>query len=214
MEFETQLTACRRLSSTIFELQLERPDGFAFRPGQHVTVHHRLGDRDYSLACAPDDPRLVLCIREFSDRGVSAALGRADIGTVIRMSGPHGYFVPRSGPHPAIWVATGTGVAPFRAMARSGGKCRLCLHGVADQAEALYADDLRPAAEHYRLCVSRSTAPADDDFRGRVTDYLAQRCPPGRYDFYLCGRQEMVRDVTLLVDTRFPGSRVFSEVFY
>jgi len=33
-------------------------------------------------------------------------------------------------------------------------------------------------------------------------------------DFYLCGRQDMIRDVTLLIDEEFQGSLVYSEVFY
>ena len=31
---------------------------------------------------------------------------------------------------------------------------------------------------------------------------------------FLCGEREMIRGVTLLVDERFPGSRVYTEVFY
>jgi hypothetical protein len=47
-----------------------------------------------------------------------------------------------------------------------------------------------------------------------VTDYIRNRLPPRTYDFYLCGRQDMIRDVTLLVDERFDGSLVYSEIFY
>lgn len=50
-------------------------------------------------------------------------------------------------------------------------------------------------------------------FRGRVTEYLSRSFQAGAYDFYLCGRSEMVRDVTFLVDELFPGSHVYSEVF-
>jgi hypothetical protein len=51
-------------------------------------------------------------------------------------------------------------------------------------------------------------------FQGRVSDYIRKKLPRTEYDFYLCGRDEMVRDVTLLIDDCFPGSRVFNEVFY
>jgi NAD(P)H-flavin reductase len=49
---------------------------------------------------------------------------------------------------------------------------------------------------------------------GRVSDYLEAHLPDGAYDFYLCGRQDMIRDVTLLVDEKFPGSLVYAETFY
>jgi hypothetical protein len=53
-----------------------------------------------------------------------------------------------------------------------------------------------------------------DAFRGNVTEYLEQHLTPGAYDFYLCGRSEMIRDVTHLIDIRFPESLVFTELFY
>lgn len=49
---------------------------------------------------------------------------------------------------------------------------------------------------------------------GTVTDYLARRLPRDRYDFYLCGRSEMIRDAILVIDDRFPGSLVYTETFY
>jgi ferredoxin-NADP reductase len=47
-----------------------------------------------------------------------------------------------------------------------------------------------------------------------VTEYLQQHLPPAPYDFYLCGRREMIRDVTWLADEQYPDSRIYSETFY
>jgi benzoate/toluate 1,2-dioxygenase reductase subunit len=49
--------------------------------------------------------------------------------------------------------------------------------------------------------------------RGHIK-FLEKNLIPGRYDFYLCGRREMIRDVTFLVDEKFPGALVFTETFY
>jgi benzoate/toluate 1,2-dioxygenase reductase subunit len=43
---------------------------------------------------------------------------------------------------------------------------------------------------------------------------LQEHLPAAQYDFYLCGRREMIREVTWLVDERFPGSFIYSEQFY
>jgi NAD(P)H-flavin reductase len=114
-------------------------------------------------------------------------------------------------------VATGTGIAPFIAFVRAGTRPMLLLHGAHSSEEFLYRDELSVSAEAYVPCLSTpsSTTGADPDvYAGRVTTYLADRLPKALYDFYLCGRSDMIREVTLLVDQRFPGSNVFSEMFY
>ncbi|MFW5810778.1 MAG: hypothetical protein ACOCWY_04180, partial [Thermodesulfobacteriota bacterium] len=64
-------------------------------------------------------------------------------------------------------------------------------------------------------CVSRSADEAKSDiFQGKATDYVETVLERRPYDFYLCGKREMIRDVTFLVDDYFPGSRIYTEVFY
>ena len=81
----------------------------------------------------------------------------------------------------------------------------------------VYRQVLQTGVQSYVGCISRGAAEDKDDpvlFPGRVTRYLETRLASGTYDFYLCGRREMIRDVTLLVDEAFPGSRVYAEIFF
>ena len=43
--------------------------------------------------------------------------------------------------------------------------------------------------------------------------YLEAHLPSGAYDFYLCGKGEMIRDLIHLVDQKFPDSLVYTEPF-
>jgi NAD(P)H-flavin reductase len=99
-------------------------------------------------------------------------------------------------------------------MARSGVTGFTLLHGVSSTADMYYASVFQSTAEHYIPCLSEAGKSSHEFFQGRVTDYLHKNLTPGRYDFYLCGRREMIRDVTFLVDERFPGSFIFTEIFY
>jgi benzoate/toluate 1,2-dioxygenase reductase component len=212
--FAARILNRRWLSSTTFELTLERPAGFDFQPGQRVRLRSGSNEREYSIAAAPGDPHLVLCIRRVAGGEVSAWLSMADTGTELRGSGPHGYFTFTPSPRPAIFAATGTGVAPFVSMVRAGTKGFTLLHGVKRAEDLFYRELLTASARRYMACLSQET-PADPDvFAGRLTRHLERQVPPGACDFYLCGRGEMIRDVTWLVDERFPGSRVYSEIFY
>jgi ferredoxin-NADP reductase len=212
--FTTRILARHPLSAKAFELRLSKPEGFRFAPGQRITLQLDGADRDYSLASAPEEPDLRLCIRSVEGGTVSPQLEWTPAGNVLSFHGPHGYFTFKPSARTAVFVATGSGVAPFRSMAAAGVGGYFLLHGVDAPEDLYYAELLQPRAAAYVACITGPRADTPGAFAGRVTDYLERRLAPGAYDFYACGRREMVRDVTLLADERFPGSLVFSETFY
>ena len=206
------------LSDITFEIELSRPASFEFQSGQSIRVVHQQLERDYSLVSDPADPTLGLCIRNVEDGSLTPLLAAANVGSMISFTGPHGYFTFRPSNRPPLFIATGTGVAPFVSMVRSGVKGFTLLHGVQDPSELYYETLFRTTTVSYVACLSGSTTPEspgpEDVFQGRVTEYLERNLPSGIYDFYLSGRIEMVRDVTHIVDERFPGSMVYTEIFY
>ena len=113
-----------------------------------------------------------------------------------------------------VFVATGTGIAPFCSMVRSGIGGFVLLHGVRQPADLYYRDLFQTAAKTYVACLSSADQESDAYFHGHVTEYLQKHLPMGSYDFYLCGNRGVIRDVTRLVDRQFPGSLVYTEMFY
>jgi ferredoxin-NADP reductase len=212
--FASKITANRPLSAKAFELTLAKPTAFDFRAGQRLRLEYGAAQRDYSIVSAPADAGLRLCIRHVAGGRLSAALAGAAAHARVTFTGPHGYFTFQPSLLPAVFVATGTGIAPFCAMAGSGVSGFTLLHGVDAPAELYYRDFIRPHAAAYVACLSGSRPTDPSHFRGRVTDYIARRLPRRAYAFYLCGRQDMIRDVTLLVDEGFQGSLVYSEIFF
>jgi ferredoxin-NADP reductase len=212
--YASELIGRRWLSQKSFEIILKKPTSFGYLPGQWLRLVHQGIERDYSLVSAPADPNLALCIRHIKDGILSPALKSVPIGSRINFNGPHGYFTFKPSARQAIFVATGTGLAPFVSMARSGVTGFSLLHGVRAASDTYYASELKAAAKSYVACVSETDTVPDNQFQGRVTDYLKDNLRPGSYDFYLCGRREMIRDVTFLVDEKFPGSLIFTEIFF
>lgn len=212
--FSTRIIARRNLSSRTFELTLLKPPAFTFIPGQRVRLKHGKTERDYSIASAPSEEALRLCIRKVDQGVLSPQLADAAESTTLAFTGPHGYFTFKASPRPPVFVATGTGIAPFRSMVASGVYGFTLLHGV-EQAEDLYYRDLvQPRAAAYVACISGSRPASAANYAGRVTGYIERHLPRRSCDFYLCGRQDMIRDVTLLIDEGFQGSLVYSEAFY
>ena len=215
--FRAELLSRRWLSNITFEIEMTRPPSFNFHPGQSIRIVDQKLERDYSLVSDPVSPTLSLCIRNVQEGSLTPLLATAKVGSSISFTGPHGYFTFRPSNRPPVFIATGTGVAPFVSMVRSGVTGFSLLHGVPVSSELYYESLFRTAAKRYVPCLSglpsESTKP-DHAFQGRVTDYLEKKFPPDMFDFYLSGRIEMVRDVTHLVDERFSGSLVYTEIFY
>jgi ferredoxin-NADP reductase len=207
----------RWLSKKAFEIELSRPPGFEFSAGQTIRMTYQGHERHYSLISAVDDQTLAICVRYIPGGMFTPVLAESEPGARFRFTGPHGYFVFRPSPRPAVFAATGTGIAPFVAMARSGLRGFTLLHGVRTSNELYYQHVFDGIADRYLVCLSGEAAPespAQGAFAGKLTRFIKNHLARRAYDFYLCGRQEMVRDVTLLADERFAGSHIFTEVFF
>ena len=193
---------------------LSFPSRFQFEPGQRILLRLGEHERDYSIVSSPRESDLTLCIRMVAGGKLSVLLSVAEVGTSLSINGPQGYFTYKPSPRPAVFVATGTGIAPFCSMARSGITGFTLLHGVGLPDDLYYASEFQQSARQYVPCLTEAEKLPPKTFKGQVTEYLVRHLTPGAYDFYLCGRREMIRDVTLLIDERFPESLVYTEQFY
>ena len=215
--FSAVLRARRWLAPGILEFRLQRPTGFDFIPGQFVRFVLQEGyQREYTMISETDAETLAFCIAVEASGRFSQAIQAADIEAAFSFDGPLGHFVFQGPANPAVFVATGTGVAPFVAFFRSGVRGALLLHGVGTADRLIYRPVLQAGVQSYVACITGENTDGREDtdlFAGRVTGYLETRLAPGVYDFYLCGRRAMIRDATAIIDLRFEGSRLFIEAY-
>ena len=212
--FSAELIDRQWLTKKTFEIKISKPPSYIIRAGQRIRIFYQTMDRDYTPVSAPADPEITFCIRKIDTGKFTPVLSTANIGTRFNISRPDGYFTFKPSRRPPVFVATGTGIAPFCSMARAGITGFTLLHGVDSPHDLYYQSELEPAANRYIPCISREYPSSGGYFRGRVTDYLQKQLPPAQYDFYLCGRREMIREVTWLVDEQYSGSLIYSEQFY
>lgn len=211
--FQAGVLRQRWLTEHVFELSVERPESFSFIPGQKVRLSLHDITREYTLINSLDAAELTVCIRHVADGRLSPLLAQVRPGEFVTLSAATGYFIYQSLGRRSVFMATGTGIAPFLAFIRDGVRDFYCLHGARRESELLYRDEMEAAAGEYIPCLS--VLEGDGPFwRGRVTAYLEKALKKEDYDFYLCGKGEMVRDAIRIIDLKFPGSRVFMETFF
>ena len=115
------LTAIEPIASEIIRLEVQVARDVVFEPGQYVRIRPAGTEvsRSYSMANAPGANRLEFFIRMVQGGAFSQWLAGAKVGDAVELSAPHGAFFLRDEDRPRLFVAGGTGVAPFLSMLRS-----------------------------------------------------------------------------------------------
>ncbi len=210
-----RVIAIRDLSATTYVLRVDR-GGIHFQPGQYVSVgvDGDLNMREYSVYSSPNEPFLEVLVKEVEHGLVSKQLRRLGPGQTVRVDGPFGFFLIEDdwvNSKKFFFIATGTGISPFRCFAQSyPGLDYTVIHGVRtlhDRAERGVFDPAR-----YTTCVTRETG---GTFTGRVTDYLRNAPPPKEALFYLCGNCDMIYEsFDILTGQGVEPTQLFAEVYF
>lgn len=217
MKDELSVLGVRRFGANVFELELER-NGTPFMPGDCVALFAADGrvSRPYSISSGTQEPVLRFLIREMPGGEVSPFLGSRKPGDLVRVSPPFGWFRPgeKHGQRPFVFVATGTGVAPFLSHLRSRPQARPAafLYGARQATDAIAGDWLRAVAG-VRIAISRENV--EGCHRGRVTDLLEELPLNDATDYYLCGLDAMIDDVTHWLEDHGIGiTHIHRECFF
>ena len=216
-KIRTVLATKRQLTPTIwqldFELELPIKD---FAPGQFARL--RVADwewRDYSIAGLDGAKVRLLISTKTGGHGSQFVIG-AEPGTKTQIELPLGHYALAHNPHRKVFIATGTGLAPFLPMFQ-----QLERDGALNRAELYFG--CRTAAEDITLqfdpmpalvvrCVSREEPPPGG-FKGRVSEAIVSLAfDAACTDFYVCGAAAMVADCREVLERR-GARRIYIESY-
>lgn len=188
---------------------------FEFLPGQVVAVSILPAgeQRLYSLATGRTEEEAGVLFNLAPDGWLTPQLKAVRPGHRIYISRPFGSFV--GFPGPAVWVASGTGVAPFLSMTLSGlAEDKVLVQG-ARRRDQFYGQDVLAGSLGDRYVRCASADPGSGLFTGRLTAYLESRTWPSDRPYYVCGSAAMVvesRDI--LIRRGVPFKNILSEVYF
>lgn len=184
-----------------FEFESIDWDG-VFAPGQFLSLTAEEITRAYSIASPPNGKRFGLCANLVTGGRFSPWLFSRVPGDEIEFKGPYGTFTPGPVASDTILVATGTGIAPFRAFLGGNalsGSCALIL-GTRHESGLLYDEEWRALARdragfQYWPTLTRPS-PEWRGRTGRVQPHVMEALGERRdVDVFICGLREMVDDL-------------------
>lgn len=209
-----QVFANKELAEGAYLITFKRD--FDFLAGQVVAlgVDPNLAPRLYSIASGENDDLVEILYTEKSGGELTPLLSTLRAGDKLMVSSPFGTFTEVT--DDAIYVAAGTGIAPFMSKVKSRkGTNPMLIHGVSFPEYFYFANFLQENLDRrYIQCCSRYQS--DNFFLGRVTQFLKgwEGLNPNK-KYYLCGSAEMVVDTRdVLIARGVPFSNINAEIYF
>ncbi|MCA3625180.1 MAG: ring-hydroxylating dioxygenase ferredoxin reductase family protein [Methylobacterium sp.] len=201
-----EMVEVRQLSPTSigFAVKVKDASQLSYLPGQYVNVSvpGTSQTRSYSFSSMPRDGIVEFLVRNIPNGLMSGYLaGNAKPGDALTLTGPIGSFYLRDVTRPLLFLAGGTGLAPFLAMLESlrqkeTGQPIHMIYGVtndADLVETAKLATLAAAIPGFTYVTVVADPASAHERKGYVTHHLPDAVlHSGHVDLYLCGPPPMV----------------------
>ena len=201
-----EMVEVRQLSPTSigFAVRVKDAGQLSYLPGQYVNVSvpGTSQTRSYSFSSMPREGVVEFLVRNIPNGLMSSYLaGSARPGDALTLTGPIGSFYLRDVTRPLLFLAGGTGLAPFLAMLESlrhkeTGQPIHMIYGVTNDADLVELDKLAAfaaAIPGFTYVTVVADPASTHERKGYVTHHLPDAAlHGGNLDLYLCGPPPMV----------------------
>lgn len=214
-------------------IELIKPSRLKFEAGQHLLlkIPGEVAPRNYSIASSPEmDHAVELLVNVAGDGKGSKYIRGLKTGDELEFMAPAGNYVISKetvgGAAEFMFVATGSGIAPLRAMIldlliSKKEKRKIWLHWGMRVADNLFwFDELAQLAglhDNFYFDLTLSRPPEEWQLcKGYVTECVKDHHKDfSKMVVFLCGGKQMIEDVQkLLISNQMPQERIHKEQFY
>jgi len=170
--------------------------------------------RLYSIASGTNDVGFSILFDIIDEGFLTPKLIELKPGDTVYVSEPFGKFIPEN--NDMWWLATGTGIAPFISMIKSGIKLpEKLIHGSRTLDHFLFQDLFKEylGDKYLRFC---TTEASPEVYSGRMTEWLKNQTDlPKDIKYYLCGNPNMVVEVRdLILSKEVDFNNIMAEIYF
>ena len=235
--YKVKLKAQKALCAGTTAFYFEKPEDFEFEAGQFFNFTLLNPDetdlegntRALSIASAPHERSLMVAMR-FRTTAFKRTLNSLPLGTELLLQGPFGWMtLPRNTTRPAVLLAGGIGITPFRSLIRNAAESLsprklLLFYSVRVPEEAAFLDELQEMEQYNRrfkfICTVTQPKKSRMAWRGvtgRISIELLSKWIPDLSlpIYYIAGPPAMVIGVRqMLIGAGVAEEDIRAEEFY
>ena len=209
--YETEIIRNEKFSDDVILIETKLPENasLSFKAGQfaliYVIVNGKEVNRAFSLCSKPSQKTVEFLIKKYDQGLVSPLLFSLKKGDKLKIRVPFGVFnVRKPLQEETVFIAAGTGVAPFRSMVHEtleeSPKSKVTLiYGFRKEEECFFKkefEDLKKGHPNFNihLCCTRPLETWQHK-KGRVTEFVKEiiKVPENKHA-YICGPNPMIND--------------------
>ncbi len=206
--YHARLLAKKQLNPTVysFEFKLEKNQTLSFAAGQYLLLDVKTGYRQYSISSSPEQTKTLEILADVKPMGPgSQYLLNLHPNDPVSFRAPMGLFTLQNTLKPKVFLATGAGIAPIKAMITALSKQNFALPyrlfwGLSKKTD-LYLHNLWLGLEQthakfrYTYCLSQEQTVNNQYFNGRIQQALLNYPFLPATEFYLCGRTNIIQSL-------------------
>ncbi len=229
-KFSAVLSEKEKISARVYRavFTLKEPSVITFRPGQNLMIYVAEGiNRAISIGSPPQETTALTIYYDVMPGGPGSKwMLERQVGDTALFMAPLGVFsFDAESTRKKVFVATGTGIAPFRSMildylAKGGTTPLEIFWGLRHEEDIFLATEFARLAEtHPNFSFHITLSQPSEQWqgmRGRVTAHIYSEVGDLKNcDFYLCGAGQMVSEVIPQLESLgVPRSQIKTELFY
>jgi ferredoxin-NADP reductase len=220
-KYDSKLLGSEEIAAATRAFHFEKPDGFAFTPGESIDLFLPEDfpgasddrQRSFSLASAPHEDRLTIATR-MRKSAYKQPLADTAPGAKVRIVGPTGTMSLHDEPDRAIvMIAGGIGITPFISVLRSEAEKEsprpmALLYSNRRPADAAYLDELRELEQRldgFRLVLTMTGMKDSDTWDGETRRIDADMVQEAARDlprphYYIAGTPDMCEAMRQMLD--------------
>ena len=229
--YGTTLVGKKEIARGTVAFHLRKPEGFTFTAGQAVyvtlpgqkEVDSKGRVRTFSIASAPQEPELVIATR-MTDTAFKRCLAGLSAGSPVAIEGPYGDLTLEDDTRPAVFLAGGIGITPFRsiildATTQNPSRKLTLFYSNRSAGDAGFLSELEQLAQQnpgFQLVATMTDAADWQGERSHIAREMIERHVSDitKLDFYLAGPPAMVAAMeTLLEQAGVKPEDIRTEIF-
>ena len=199
------------LTKNTFFMKVRPEEKVAFKAGQFMMIKAGGDEKPFSIASFPGEETIDFLISVHLDGTVTPKLAKMKKGSALEIEGPYGVFtVGDTTAKEIVFVAAGTGIAPFRSMIMDAlqrfpkKKIKLMFGFRENFYFEKYWRELEHSYSNFKLCLCCSAPKGGWTGRaGRVTACLEEEIKDAKdKEVYVCGLPVMVADTREILEKK------------